>query len=158
MTEPRNTASEVLKLGYPTLGAGDATTLSASLSDSFVREDRRRLIGLGTEGREAFVSSSLALGDLGRGQPETSILRVVAVRGEDLVAASGRSEYVDGTVIDVLMVVQFRVPEWLLERIALFDPDDEHAAIAELDRLHNATENDGDSKVPPQTGQNSDCH
>jgi hypothetical protein len=83
---------------------------------------------------------------------------MVAVRGEDLVAASGRSEYVDGTVIDVLMVVQFRVPEWLLEQIVLFDPDDEHAAIAELDRLHNATENDGDSKVPPQTGQNSDCH
>jgi hypothetical protein len=138
VTESRNTASEVLQLGYPTLGAGDEESLLASLSDTFVREDRRRLIGLGTEDREAFVSSSLALSELGRGQPETSIVGVIAVRGEDLVAASGPSQYADGTAIDVLMVVQFRLPEWLLERIVLFDPDDDRAAIEELDRLHRA--------------------
>jgi hypothetical protein len=137
--EPRNTASEVLRLGYPTLGDGDATTLSATLSDGFVREDRRRLIGLGVEDRETFVASSLALGDLGRGRPETSIVQVLAVRGEALVAAWGRSQYVDGTAIDVLMVVQFGVADWQLERIVLFDPDDERATLDELDRLHNET-------------------
>jgi hypothetical protein len=64
---------------------------------------------------------------------------VLAVRGEALVAAWGRSQYDDGTAIDVLMVVQFGVADWQLERIVLFDPDDERATLDELDRLHNET-------------------
>jgi hypothetical protein len=128
--------------------------LSASLSDRVVGEDRCRLIGLGTEDGEAFVSSSLALGELGRGQPETSIVRAIAVRGDDLVAASGQSQYVDGTAIDILIVVQFRPPEWLLERIVLFDLD----ATEELDRLHSANLNDPDEQPAIADHLNSHRH
>jgi hypothetical protein len=97
MTEPRHTSPEVLRLGYPTLGAGGETTLSASLSDRVVGEDRRCLIGLGTEDGQAFRVEFARPRRTGSGATrDVSIVRVIAVRADGLVAASGQSQYVDG--------------------------------------------------------------
>lgn len=123
-------------MGYPALGAGDAAALSAGLAVGFVREDRRSLIGLGVQDRDAYVSSSLALGELGKGRPESSIVRVIAVRGERLAVACGRVQFSDDSVMDSLIVIQFDKDEWLVERLVIFDPDQEQAAIVELDRLY----------------------
>ena len=137
MTEPRNTASDLLRIAYARLGSADAVGLETALAEDFVLDDRRRIIGVGIQDRDTYVKSLLDYGDLGGGSAESSIVSVYAVRGERLALACGQFKFPGDLITEALILVQYSGADWRLERSVVFDLDDEQAALAELDRLYS---------------------
>lgn len=139
--QPGHTASQVAERFLARFAAHDWDALANMLAEDFSTEDRRRVVGVETRpGRDAEIASMRVVADLG-GTNMTST--VVATRGARLILT--RLSYADWDQApgafrtDVLDVIEIDSDERLLARI-VFDPDDFHSAIAELDARYLADE------------------
>lgn len=111
--------------------------LADMLTDGFVREDRRRLVGVpGEVGRAEYIEQQKVFAKLGHGNAVLDIVDELGTRGERLAATRGRIQYGDGVTIEVLAVWQLDVSLERGERLVVFDSDDAAAALTEIDRLH----------------------
>jgi hypothetical protein len=108
-------------------------------TDDYVREDRRKLVGISSSGAREMLENALLWFDLGDGKPILTV-EVVAVRGDRLVLARLHVGYRDGDATGVLSVTQFDEAVEKTQRAVRFDPDDLDAALAELDKLHTELE------------------
>jgi hypothetical protein len=121
------------------LGVMDAGWVEQRLrpvcTPDFVYERRRRLdTGLPPLDRDAYLQIMSDMIDImGTIQVTTSL---VAVRGERLVVTRIVFTNEDGDEIAALQVWQASPDLAHLERGAVFEPENEAIAIAELDRLH----------------------
>lgn len=115
-------------------------------ADDYVREDRRRLVGVPSSDREDWFESIQAYWELSKGPPTFSVAEVVAVRGERLVLFLARVEYEQGPSTEMLIVYGLSV-DMRAQHSVMFDTDDVDAALAELDRLH--AEIEGQDPSPP---------
>lgn len=139
--QPGHTASQVAERFLARFAAHDWRALANMLAEDFSTEDRRRVVGVeARHGRDAEIASMRVVADLG-GTNMTST--VVATRGARLILT--RLSYADWDQApgafrtDVLDVIEIDSDERLLARI-VFDPDDFHSAIAELDARYAAGE------------------
>lgn len=136
-----NAASQVAERFLARFAAHDWDALANMLAEGFFTEDRRRVVGVeARHGRDAEIESMRVVADLG-GTNMTST--VVATRGARLILT--RLSYADWDQApgafrtDVLDVIEIDSDERLLARI-VFDPDDFHSAVAELDARYAAGE------------------
>lgn len=150
VSSPRNTASDRAFEGFHLLG--DRVYLEALRTDpggwyspTLVREDRRRLVGAPTTRTLAeFVEQATTWLALSDSTPTFSIESVVAVRGERCALIRCRVAFGD---MATEFLNAFRNATTGETQIAvLFDLDDMDAAIAELDRLHDGSENGTDTR------------
>ena len=112
-----------------------------TLAPGFVRDDRRRLVGVGEADGPEYVAQQRAWAELGRGRHRLDITEVVAVCGERICLVRIRIGYDDGSGIDVLSVNRFDASVEKSEHMVVFDPDDLDAATAEFDRMCEELEN-----------------
>jgi DNA-binding SARP family transcriptional activator len=136
-----NTASRVSARYGTYLGTRDWDSLRAILSDDFLSDDRRRMVGSGVRhGRDAEISDLRAIADLGLTNIASTI---VAIRGERLVLTrvrfSGSDIGSEAIVTDILGVIEVNANERITATVT-FDPDDVDAATAELDGRYMAGE------------------
>ena len=128
------------------LDDSEMTEYRARFADDFVREDRRRLVGVPSSNREEWFESIQAYWKLGKGPPTFSVAEVLAVRGERLALYLARVEYEQGPATEMLIVFALS-GDMKAQRSVMFDADDVGAALAELDRLDGSTE-DEDASPP----------
>jgi hypothetical protein len=144
--EPRNAASEAVRAGFANmtrlreLGDTEMRQFRNRFADDYTREDRRRLVGVPSSGREDWFESIQAYWELGMGPPTFSVAKVLAVRAERLVLFLARVEYPQGPATEMLIVYGLSV-DGKAQRSVMFDADDIDAALAELDRQHADIEN-----------------
>ena len=113
--------------------------LADMLTGDFVREDRRRLVGVpGEVGKAEYVEQQKVFAKLGHGSATLDIVDELGTRGERWAATRGRIQYGDGLAIEVLAVWQLDLALARGERLVVFDSDDIVAALTEIDRLHAA--------------------
>lgn len=111
--------------------------LANMLSDDFVREDRRRLVGVpGVVRKTEYIEQQKMFAKLGHGKATLDIVDELGTRGERWAATRGRIRYGDGMAIEVLAVLQLDAFLERGERLVVFDSDEPAAALAEIDRLH----------------------
>ena len=137
---PHNQASDRACEAFPLFG--DRQFMKAVqenpagfFSHDVVRDDRRRLVGAPTTRTAvAFIEQWETSFDLSDTAPVSSVVEVVAVRGESCALARCRVSYGDkgSEFLDVLR----NDANGQTERSVLFDPDDVDAAVVELDRIH----------------------
>lgn len=137
--EPRNAASDAVRAGWP------ATTLEvltrqealSAFDHEFVREDRRKLIGLPPANAQEYIKGMVEYFSLDDERaPEFVVDSIVAVRGDRLVLARLRIEFRSGWSSDFLVIVQQNASIDRLQKAIRFDTDDIDAAMTELERLH----------------------
>jgi hypothetical protein len=135
--EPSNAASTRMRADFPKLG--DRQYVESKMLDvfaeGFVREDRRRLVGISTATAKEFVDVALGWFELGS-VPVFRWVAVVAVRGDRLALARWSVGFGDDIPTEMLGLQQYDENVDLVERLVVFDTDNVEAAIAELDRLH----------------------
>lgn len=138
--EPRNAATE--RLAYHVEVLHRQAALPRELyTDDFVFEDHRRLVGLPTADAEAFARSrkvNLELGAVG-GRTE----RILGVAGESCCCIVHVTTFEGGQVSEMIQVLQYDQQVERLRRLVLFDPDDQDAALAEMERLHAGIDSPG---------------
>ena len=149
-----NAAVEFMKRTIPGIGtAYTVEEMGAALPENFRRYDRRRLVGLPSTDADGFVQGLRAYFELGQGQPEFSVPRVVAERGDRLCAVITRADYPTGTAIEILSVIQVTPDGRRLELNIDYDVEDEAAAVLALDRLHaDLGEPSGSERAPDGQG------
>lgn len=111
-----------------------------TMTEDFVREDRRRLIALPLADRDQFREQVLAWRDVADGRPTFTATEVLAVAGERLVLLVVSVDYPSGPGIEMLQVVLFDDLIDRQQRIVSFDNDDREAALAELREAHRKIE------------------
>lgn len=152
--EVQNAASrryrEVLgRVNAAVLGDVDPVALTAiTMTEDFVREDRRRLIGLPPADRAQFSEQVLAWRDIADGKPTFRVPEVVAVAGDRLVLLVVSIEYASGQSVEMLQVVQFDDAVDRQQRIISFDGDDRDLALAELEALRAGLVTDNNTASP----------
>lgn len=137
--EPRNSASD---LAYTAMRlANDRETAmsadaAASAAPTFRRIDRRRVGALPDLDFDGYIESLVALEEIVGCWVTTHIEEIVAVRGERLVVARGRVKA--GELGEIPYVLLGMIDEALErgELMCVYDPEDVHLALAEMDRLH----------------------
>jgi hypothetical protein len=108
---------------------------SDDLAGDFVREDRRRLVGVpGFADASEYIEQQKLWSELGHGPHTLHIDEVIGHRDDRWVGVRLRIAYEDGFAIEVLAVFQFDEAVERTERMVVFDPDDVEGALAELDR------------------------
>lgn len=139
--EPRNLASDRIRGTFPMMNRlrdmddSELLRFRSRFADDFVREDRRRLIGVPDSDRDDWFESILAYWDLGKGAPSFRVAEVLAVRGDRLVLFRSHVGYEDGSAIEQLIVYGLSA-DMRVRHAVMFDVDNLDAAFAELDRLH----------------------
>lgn len=137
--KPRNAASDFARYGFSQMHEPDFIAgLADRLSDEFVFEDRRKMLGLGESDRSELSEGYLLLHDLG-GPARVEVQEVLAVRGRRLVALRVRHTFTDQDIyLESIFVIQYDRPVFLTERTVLLDSENVEEAIAELDRMDDA--------------------
>lgn len=140
--EVRNAASEryretLGRVNAAVWGEVDPAALTAmTMTEDFVREDRRRVIRLPLANRAQFAEQVLAWREVADGKPTFSVREVVAVAGDRLVLLAISIDYASGQTIEMLQAVLFDDAIDRQQRIVSFDIDDRDVALAELRLLH----------------------
>jgi hypothetical protein len=146
--EPSNAASEWTYKTAALLNDRDFM-LRDGLSlctEDFVRYDRRRMTAQPPTDRQGWLHAMLEFEELANGQwPAFELTEVLGVRGRRCVA--NRWVLTFGDVGELEFIVVGRTNEAIdkNEVIYFFDAEDVEEAIAELDRLHLATNVDDQS-------------
>jgi hypothetical protein len=109
-----------------------------SLTQDFTFEDRRTGgMNFGTiEGVEAYATFVETYWGVGSGRPQSSLLEVVALRGERCAASVQERHYGHGYSVDFIDCVRLSPNLRQLQRRVHFDPDSRDDAIALLDEWH----------------------
>ena len=139
--EPRNAASDLLRATWPTfsLEALTGEDWLEAFDDDFVREDRRKVVGLPPANAEEYVAAMAEYFSVDDGRaPEFFVDSIVAVRGNQLVLARLRIDFASGWSSDFLVVLQHDVTMGRMQKAVRFDLDDVEAAMTELDLLFAA--------------------
>ncbi|WP_431190742.1 BTAD domain-containing putative transcriptional regulator [Mycobacterium senriense] len=136
-----NAASRVDGRLIAYFNAHDWAAMAETMLDDFCSEDRRHVVNAGrTQGREVAIANFRATAELGVTLDKSDL---VATRGERLVLSrarwSGADQGPDAFHSEVLNVVEINTDERIVGHV-MFDPDDVHAAIAELDARYLAGE------------------
>lgn len=134
-TGPRNAASEQANLIMTSLNDGSSWRRRDWYDDGFVREDRRRIIGLPTVGIDGFIDQLRSWFEIGPEPPTFSVGRVVEVVGDSGAIVVLRNDF-GSEATEMLAVGSFDSETQRLKRLVTFDLDDIDAAVAELHRLH----------------------
>jgi hypothetical protein len=138
--EPSNTASEWMRGIYAVLNDFESPPLEmirSSFTGDFIYEDRRRGALFPIMGAELVGEAFASFWATGAGRPRFTVHRIVAVRGERLVAARLVVDYDIGFVLEAIQMLQLDATVTRVQRAFDFDVDDVEAVIAELDRLHS---------------------
>ena len=117
-----------------------AAVVEATMSEDFVREDRRRLIALPTVDRDLFAEQVRAWADLGDGRPIFRLTAVIDVAGDRLVMPVISIGYESGQSVEMLQVALFDAPIERMQRMVSFDRDDYDAAATEMQSLRSAVQ------------------
>ncbi|NOX30196.1 MAG: AAA family ATPase, partial [Actinobacteria bacterium] len=121
-----------------TLVDRDEAAYSDAVDDNVVSDDRRSLVQLRLDGKRDVVEAAFFPGSSDLGAFVVKASTPVAVRGESLALMSTVVGLDDESVEFGFLAVTQWSDEGLLRRIVRFDPDDLVAALAALDRLHQA--------------------
>ena len=114
-----------------------AVVFADAHADGFVREDRRRVIGLPTADRVEFLEQVRAWTHMDDGKPSFDVTEVAEVAGDRLVLCGVSISYESGSCSEMLQVILFDHAVDRIERHVSFDSDDLDGARAELVRLHH---------------------
>jgi len=113
-----------------------ASEAADQLTDDFVREDRRRLVGVpGLVDGPTFIEQQWAWLELGHGPHSFHVDEVIGQRSDRWVVVRLRIAFEDDYAVEVLVVWQYDKAVVRLERMIVFDADDVDSALGELDRL-----------------------
>ena len=136
-----NMASQVAERYWKCFSARDWAALAQIVTEDFINDDRRRLVGAGSqEGSKAVMADMRVIADL---WIENVTTTVIATRGQRLalmrIGFSSRDQGSEAFVSEVLGVGEINTDERLVAGIS-FDSDDLDAALAELDSRYLAGE------------------
>jgi hypothetical protein len=136
-----NAASQAYEHFRTYFAARDWAAMAELLTADTSVDDHRRVVNAETRrGRDIEIANMRAFADIGA---KTSTATIIATRGERLVLCrtciSGEDHPVGEFRIELLIIVETTADRRILARIA-YDPDDIHAAIAELDARYLAGE------------------
>lgn len=142
-SEARNAASEQYRAGLVQLNALDVNDdqavdamVAATMTKGFVREDRRRLIGLPRADRDQFGAQVRAWTEVGDGKPVFALTEVREVAGSRLALVAISIGYGSLERVEMLQVILYDDAVERLERLVSFDLDDVEGALVELGRLY----------------------
>lgn len=108
--------------------------------DSFVREDRRRMVAFTHQSAEEFPDHGSYWFDTGHGPPTWEVVNVLAVAGTRCAAHHIGLSFETDVSVDLINVIRFDERLDRIERIVSFELDDVDSAIAELHRLQSEIE------------------
>jgi tetratricopeptide (TPR) repeat protein len=136
-----NMASQVAERYWKCFCARDWAALAQIVTEDFVNDDRRRVVGAGSqEGSKAVIADMRVIADLWIGNVTTT---VIATRGQRLalmrIGFSSRDHGSEAFVSEVLGIGEINTDERLVAAIS-FDSDDLEVALAELDSRYLAGE------------------
>ena len=138
--EPRNEASEWWRVALESLtgiGRPDALRLlRQALTEDFVWEDRKRVVGFAGGDADAFVEAFGVYYDVADELPRFIVDEVISVRGQTLALAQARASYSEAWDSSFLAVIVYNRRASALERAIAFDVEDRLVAVEELERLH----------------------
>jgi hypothetical protein len=109
------------------------------ISEVFVRQDRRRLIGVPEASRDAFFGQITSWASVADGQPTFTIEEVLDVREDWLLLCRLSIGFPPGPLSEQLQVLVYDPAVERVVRMMSFDPDALAEAHAELDRVHAGT-------------------
>ena len=129
-----NAASRVDDRFEIAFAARDFDVMAGMLTDEVCIDDRRRVVNAGVRcGRDVEIASMRATADLGVREVTSS---TIATRGERLALSRnrfvGRDQRPEAFHSEALCIIEIDTDERILARVT-FDPDQNDAAIAELD-------------------------
>lgn len=136
-----NTASQVNDRFDACFGARDWDAMADMLTDDVCMDDRRPVVGSGIRrGRDTVVADARANANLGVAKVAST---VIATRGDRLMLGcarfSGRDQRPEAFHTEALGIVEVDADERIVA-VDTFDPDDIHAAFAELEARYLAGE------------------
>lgn len=136
-SEPRNAASDVLRVNFTRLSDRDFADLSPQrLDEGFTHEDRRSAFSTRPLDASKVVDSIHVYDEMSGGHPVFSIEEVLAVRGDRLALVRSRIDFPERAHETVsLQVFQYDVTVTRCQRSIVFDVADIDAAIDVLDEL-----------------------
>lgn len=120
-----------------------ASWFDGHISEAFVRQDRRRLIGVPEASRDEFFGQIKSWASVADGQPTFTIEEVLDVTGDWLLLCRLSIGFPPGPLSEQLQVLVYDPAVERVVRMVSFDPDDLVDAHAELDRVHSGTEANG---------------
>ncbi|SEB27060.1 Predicted ATPase [Mycobacterium sp. 283mftsu] len=129
-----NTASHVYARYFSSYGARDWAAMAEMCAENVVLDDRRALIGTGVlRGREATTGNMRAIAEFA---VTLSTSRIIATRGERLALILARfastMDEAEPFYANMLIVAEIDVAERIAAFVT-FDPEEVHAAFAELE-------------------------
>lgn len=138
----RNAASERYRTGLAQLNALDVdddqavdAMVAATMTEGFVREDRRRLIGLPRADRDQFGAQVRAWAEMGMGKPVFALTEVHEVAGSRLTLVAISIGYGSTEGVEMLQVILYDDAIERVQRLVSFDFDDVDGAFEELRRV-----------------------
>ena len=142
--EPRNAASAAGKVFLQVWGDRERVLAEARswFAESFVREDRRRLIAMPNADVSAYLEQHLVWFEISDEVPTFELAETIAVRGERFVSGRLRVRYGPEFAAEMLFVIQWDEGVRQLQKMVIFDSDDVEAATDELDRLRLALQDE----------------
>ncbi|OBK93883.1 BTAD domain-containing putative transcriptional regulator, partial [Mycobacterium sp. 1165178.9] len=136
--DPRleNAASRVYERFWTCFAIRDWTAMTEILAVDICSDDRRRVVNGGIRrGRDTFIADIRVAADVGTADDITST--VIATRGERLTLNRIRSQALE---TELFNLVELDATERTLSSVVVFDIEDFHAALAELDARYLAGE------------------
>ena len=136
-----NAASQVSERFLAQFAAGDWDAVADSMSDDYVSDDRRQVVGSGIRhGRDAQIADMRAIADVWNRNLASIVL---ATRGRRLVlrrvGVSDPEQGPEAFLVETLSVIEIDEDERIV-RVVSFDPDDFDSAVMELDARYLAGE------------------
>jgi hypothetical protein len=163
-SEARNAASERYRTGLAQLNALDLNDdqavdamVAATMTEGFVREDRRRLIGLPHADRDQFGAQVRAWTEMGEGTPVFALTEVREVAGSRLTLVAISIGYGSLEGVEMLQVILYDDAIERLQRLVSFDLDDVEGAFVELGRLHAEIVGEGEQSRDAVGAQRPSC-
>jgi hypothetical protein len=140
--EPSNAASEYFRRIVRWLDETlpQPSEIRSTLTDDFVGVDRRRGPAFPGMDAESYPEVMASFREINAGRPRFTLYEILAVRGERLAVGRAGVDYGNGFTTESVQVLQLDATLTLVQRSVHFDVDDLAGAIAELDRLHDETE------------------
>ena len=112
-------------------------------TEDFSFDDRRHVVSFGTTNAAGLLDAVSTYWEFGR--PTFEVLKILGIRGERVAAGLVRVQLPSDIVNEWIHVLELDRTLQRVRRMVQFDPDDRHAAIAELDRIHAEIDDETDT-------------